>query len=173
LILVSKGIIGLCENEDQLAAVLAHEIAHVQYGHGLKAIKKSRLTDALTVIATEGAKAFAGETVGPLTDAFEGSISDITGTLVNKGYARKQEYEADAGAIAILKAVGYDAGSLEESLQAMSNILDHADEPRGFGATHPPASDRIRKVSALTGEVPMMLEHVVRTKRFVTATHNL
>ncbi|MDD4873082.1 MAG: M48 family metalloprotease, partial [Kiritimatiellae bacterium] len=42
LIFVSRGLIKCCKNEDALAAVLAHEVGHVQLMHGLKAIKTSR-----------------------------------------------------------------------------------------------------------------------------------
>ena len=175
-IMVSKGILELCENEDQLAAVLAHEIAHVQFGHGLKAIKKGRLTGALTTIAAEGAKAFAGEAIASITDAFEDSIGDITSTMVNKGYARKQEYQADEGGIAILKAVGYDPNALEATLHAMSHDHgdhDHAEKKKGFGATHPPTSDRIAKASAIVGEVAESKGANARAKRFAKATKNL
>ncbi|RPJ39713.1 MAG: peptidase M48, partial [Planctomycetaceae bacterium] len=51
LILVSRGMLRCCQSEDELAAVLAHEICHVEQKHGLSAIKQSRLTDAFTIIA--------------------------------------------------------------------------------------------------------------------------
>ncbi|MFA6464435.1 MAG: M48 family metalloprotease, partial [Desulfurivibrionaceae bacterium] len=55
LIFVSRGMLRCCQDEDTLAAVLAHEIAHVQLKHGLQAIKTSRLTSAFSIMATEGA----------------------------------------------------------------------------------------------------------------------
>jgi len=39
LILVTRGMLRCCENEDELAAVLAHEICHAELKHGLSAIK--------------------------------------------------------------------------------------------------------------------------------------
>lgn len=61
LVMISKGMIRCCKTEDALAAVLAHEIGHVQNQHGLKAIKKGRLTSALTILAVEGAKNLGGQ----------------------------------------------------------------------------------------------------------------
>ncbi len=91
LIFVSRGMLRCCESEDAVAAVLAHEIGHIQQQHGLSAIKKSRLTTALTILATESAKRFGGRQLAQLTEAFEGSISDITSTMINRGYSRAFE----------------------------------------------------------------------------------
>ena len=64
LILVTRGMLRCCENEDELAAVLAHEICHVELKHGLSAIKQSRLTSAFTIIAAESAKQIGRRGVG-------------------------------------------------------------------------------------------------------------
>ena len=45
-IFVTKGLLLRCQDEEMLGSILAHEIGHVTAKHGLKAIKKSRLTDA-------------------------------------------------------------------------------------------------------------------------------
>lgn len=171
LILVSRGIVELCTSEDELAAVLAHEIGHVQFEHGLKAIKKSRLTGALTILAAEGARNFGGEQVASLTDSLEGGISDITATMVNSGYARKLEFEADEAAVTILTRVGYPTGSLIAMLQNMSVRLsgDHS----GFGATHPPADVRIQRLTKTLGTVEKENPPSARQKRFEKATKGL
>ena len=106
LIFITRGMLACCRNEDALAAVLAHEIGHVQAKHGLQAIKKSRITTALTTIGVEGTKTFAGEGLATLTQTFGESITDITKTLVNNGYSREFEREADQSAILILERVG-------------------------------------------------------------------
>jgi len=98
LILVTRGLIRCCASEDALAAVLAHEIGHVEKKHGLKAIRKGRLTSALTILAEEGAKNFAGDNAAQLTEDFQGSIGDITSTMMNSGYACTLETEADHAA---------------------------------------------------------------------------
>ena len=85
LILVTKGLLQCCQNEDELAAVLAHEIGHVEKVHGLRAIKTGRLNSALTILAVEAGKNLAGEQLAEVTQAFDESINDITGTLMNSG----------------------------------------------------------------------------------------
>lgn len=167
LIMVSRGMIRCCMSEDALAAVLAHEIGHVEYQHGLKAIRKGRLTSALTILAAEGAKSFGGEQLAQLTEAFEGSITDITSTMMNSGYARGLESEADKAAVTIMKRVGYNPNALVEMLQQMKKNL----KPGGmdFAKTHPDPQDRINEVKKLVGSAPAVAASPARQQRFVAA----
>ncbi|MCP4291656.1 MAG: M48 family metalloprotease [bacterium] len=167
LILISRGMVDLCNSEDELAAVLAHEISHVVQKHGLKAIKKSRLTSALTILATEGARTFGGSDLKQLVTDYEGSIDDITSTLVISGYSRGQEEEADRTAIVIMERVGYDPKALTRMLAEMKNRI-HSDGP-GFAKTHPDPQDRIDSIRpALAGKFSQN-EPAVRHDRFVAA----
>jgi len=164
-IFVSRGMIRLCRTEDDLAAVLAHEVGHVQCMHGLKAIKSSRLTSALTILAAEGAKTFGGKDLAELTEAFEGSISDITSTMMNSGYARSAEREADRAALTIMKRVGYDPNGLVSMLKEMKKDL----KPGGldFAKTHPDPDDRIRDIEKEIGRYQPVQSPAPRQERFV------
>ncbi len=148
-ILVTRGMIRLCRTEDALAAVLAHEIAHVQGQHGLRSIKTSRLTSAFTILAAEAARSYGPAQLSQLTEAFEGSIGDITTNLMNNGYSRKLECEADKGAVTILTRVGYDPGALVAMLTEMQKQVRPGGP--GFGKTHPDPKDRIADLGPLVG----------------------
>lgn len=164
-VFVSKGMVKLCKNEDDLAAVLAHEIGHVQKSHALAAISTSRITSALTVIASEGAQQAVGGYVGELTRVFEGSIDDITQTLVNSGYARGQENEADAAAIKIMQNVGYDPNALIRVLETMKVKVQPGST--GFVSTHPAPDDRIADIRPLLPQTLLALAaNANRDKRF-------
>lgn len=167
LILVSRGLIRCCRSEDALAAVLAHEIGHVQNQHGLRAIKKGRLTSALTIMAVEAGKSLGGADLAEATRAFEGSITDITSTLMNSGYSRSLENEADAAAVQILVRAGYDPHALIDMLTVMKTRL--AGDSRGFGRTHPSPDDRIQHVSALIGPRSAVPPPPARQQRFGAA----
>jgi len=164
LIFVSRGMLKLCKNEDDLAAVLAHEVGHVQNLHGLKAIEKGRLTSALTILAAEGAKSFGGQELSELTDAFEGSIGDITSTMMNSGYARSAEHEADEAAVIIVKRVGYNPSGLVEMLKNMKKELKPGGG--GFADTHPDPNDRISDIKEMIGNVTTVSTPAARQKRF-------
>jgi predicted Zn-dependent protease len=167
LIFVTRGMLRCCRHEDAAAAVLAHEIGHVQFRHGLQAIKKSRITTALTTLAVEGTKSFGKKELANLTKTFEDSISDITGTLVNTGYSRAFEREADIAAVNILKSVGYDPNGLSDMLNVMKERL----KPGGldFSKTHPSPESRIADIQEHIGTYRKVAVHPVRQSRFMAA----
>ena len=174
LILVTRGMLRLCKNEDELAAVLAHEIGHVEGQHGLRAIKSSRLTTAFTVLAQESVRQLAGGEIGQLMEAFEGSVGDVVSTLTTSGYSRELEREADKSAVAILKGVGYDPRGLTAMLAEMHARL----RPGGldFAKTHPDPNDRISDVESLIqarGPAPSPASASIRTKRFQQAMKSI
>jgi len=170
LILVTRGLLKCCQTEDELASVLAHEIGHVEKLHGLRAIRTGRLNSALTILAVEAGKNLAGEQLAEVTKAFDESINDITGTLMNSGYSRKLEYEADAAAIEILKKAGYEPGALVAMLENMAKGWDSS--RHDFAATHPPPTDRIAQLQKL-GIASTTASANSRQQRFLAATKAL
>jgi predicted Zn-dependent protease len=171
LIFVSRGMLRNCKSEDAVAAVLAHEIGHVQLRHGLQSIDRSRLTQALTTLAAEGAKTFGKKELADLTRAFEGSITDITSTMINNGYSRAFEREADAAAIQILSRVGYDPNGLVAMLSEMEKNL----KPGGldFAKTHPSPRSRIDDIRSLNVGGKPYQEVSARQARFRKALGNI
>ena len=155
-IFITRGLMRCCRTEDSLAAVLAHEIAHVQAKHGLQAIQQSRLTDLFTNIGLESARQFGGEKLARITENFGATITDISKTLITSGYSQSQEYEADAAAVTLLNRVGYDPHSMIDMLDQMGQRLEPG--KLDFGKTHPNSSDRIEElrqgIRALPEETP-------------------
>jgi beta-barrel assembly-enhancing protease len=171
LIFISRGMLRCCGSEDAVAAVLAHEIAHIQLRHGLQAIDKSRVTEALTTLGGEGAKSYGGQNLADLTKVFEGSISDVTSTLVNNGYSRGFEREADAAAITILNRVGYDPNGLIAMLTEMEKHL----KPGGldFAKTHPSPRSRIDDIGRQHAGSKALAEVPARHARFRKGLGNI
>lgn len=151
LILITRGMLHLCRSEDEAAAVLAHEIAHVENNHGLSAIQDTRVLTALGVLASEGTKALSGGLLAPVVEAFEGSVGDIAFTLMQKGYSREQERQADEGAVVLLRRVGYDSGALVTMLQEMDKGMTRS--ASGFAKTHPDPKERIRSIRSIESEI--------------------
>jgi predicted Zn-dependent protease len=170
-ILLSRGIIRCATNEDELAAVIAHEIAHVELEHGLRAISKSRWTSAFTILGTEAATQLGSPQLAELTTAFEGAITDVTSTLVNNGYSRSLERQADLGALRIMQRVGYNPAALYYMLQNMGTRIEG--DKRGFARTHPHPSDRMEDIAKSLGTLPRTPRHPVRDARFQDALQGI
>ena len=171
LIFVTKGLLKLARTEDELAAILAHEIAHVELKHGLQAIKKSRITNALTDIAVSAAEHSRIESLSALSKEFGDSIKDITSTLVNVGYSKAFEKEADIAAVSMLKALGYDPAALVKVLRRLNFRLFFSRE--GFAKTHPRPSTRINAIRREIGNFETNKAPRSRRERFRKALRGI
>ncbi len=167
LIFVTRGMLRCCKYEGALAAVLAHEIGHVQMKHGLQSIEKDRITKATSILAIEATKSFAESDIADLTTTFEGSINDITSTMINSGYSRAFENEADESAVKILQRVGYRGQGLVDML----NVMKHNLKPGGldFAKTHPSPESRIENIRELLADDVQGDSPASRAKRFQAA----
>ncbi len=140
LILVTRGLLAKAKSEDEVAAVLAHEIAHVTLRHGVAAIQQANLAQAFTYLGAGTAQAtMKPEDVAKLNDLFGDSVGDIVQTLVTSGYSREAEAEADALGREFLTTTGYDPDALS---RVLANMQD-AGGRGGMFATHPSPQDRL------------------------------
>ncbi len=163
-IFITRGLLRCCLNEDAVAAILAHEIAHIQLKHGIQAIKKSRITDAVSIMATESVKVLSPVEASKLTETFGGVVSDISNTI-NNGYSRSFEHEADVAARKILQRLGYDPNGLVEVLQVMEKTLKPGED--GFAKTHPAPRDRIDKLLGKNNNYSPVQKPEKRQARFL------
>ncbi len=165
-IFITTGMMELVSGESELAAVLSHEIAHVRNRDAVAAIQNARLTDALTSLGKDAAGRYATSVPGSqYLGMFSGAVDDVIGTLVTKGYSRRQEYAADEAAQNILSAAGYDPRALESVLRTMSQRVSSGSA--GFGSTHPSAEDRLENIASSGALVEK--DTGVRARRFQTA----
>jgi beta-barrel assembly-enhancing protease len=144
-IFVSRGLLRLASGEDEVAAILAHEIAHVARGHGIKSIKSTRfkefLQEGIDVSATASDSPWFPRAVA----AFDETIGSIANSLVN-GYSRGMEKQADLDSILILRSLGYDPHSLIKLLEKMKAKMNP--KAKDFSKTHPKPEDRIKFVES-------------------------
>jgi beta-barrel assembly-enhancing protease len=172
-IFVTKGLLLRCKDEEMMASILAHEVGHVAAKHGLQSIKKSRLVDAFKILGTEAATRYGSKQLAELTGIFENVLGDVVESLVEKGYDRKYEYEADRLGVKFASATGYDPNGMARFLKTMTGA-PAAGTAKGWFKTHPSAEDRLGKVSSQIkgmGSFPKIAD--VRTARFLQAAKAL
>ncbi len=168
IILITRGMLSSVQSEDELAAVLAHEIGHIIHRDGIAAIQSSRWTDALLVIGSNAAREFGPKETAKLVSLFEGSIDDVFKTLVVNGYGRDQEKAADASALGYLAAAGYDPHGLTGYL----NRLKQAGQGSkgGILTTHPGTEERLENVREAAVAAVDTAALPRRNKRFADMT---
>lgn len=162
IILITRGLIKLCQNEDELAAVLAHEVAHVAHKDGVNSINKARWTEVLTTAGTQAAKQYGSGVTGSLVSMFESSIDDVFKTIAVNGYSREAEKNADREAVTTLTRAGYDPGALAAILGRLSSKGGGG----GIFRSHPLTTDRVEAVKMLARQGTSGPQEQARTKRF-------
>lgn len=156
-IFISKGLINQAANEDEVAAVIAHEISHIVLQHANKSIRSKSTMKSITKvgsflasIVTDGA--VDGDDVDLFSDVVQG-VSDIS-------YGKSQETAADAGAIDILSKAGYDA-------RALATVLKKIDSKASFLSKHPRSDARMKAIGDKVTGLKRVEVTDARTKRFV------
>ncbi len=107
-IAINKGLLRYAGAGDELAAVIAHEMGHVELSHALSEMKKGSFVDGLSGVSQRtlvselegGASTAAGIGMG----ALRGPLTK----LVTSGYARKSEYAADQHIATVFALTGHD-----------------------------------------------------------------
>ena len=138
LVHITKGALGLIKTESELAGVLGHEIAHITKKHTVNSIKKSKVAKMGT------------EEVGSRTNYLATVVADLAyDNIVEKGWDRGDEDDADQEGVRLANKVGYNPAGLTSFLQKlMDRNKDYkGSKPNGLFATHPDTRDRISKVT--------------------------
>ncbi len=142
-ILVSKGMVMAARTEDELAAVLAHEIAHIVNRDGVASIQQSRWSSVLTAMGSRAVHTYGSANLSQIVTLFEGSIDDVFKTLVVNGYSRSAEMNADEAAFGYLTKAGYNP----QALRTVLETLNKSQSGGGIMKTHPGTSDRIESLA--------------------------
>lgn len=168
-ILISRGLIECANSEDALAAVLAHEIAHIQLQHSLHAIKTSRVTDAITKTTFAAATVLSEGEFKEFTDAFGDAVDDIVAEMVDSGYSKSQEFDADSNALKIMAAAGYNPKAMNDMLLVLE---ENTDTQEGWGKTHPTPKKRMDNLKKQYDKYTVTDTTESRTARFLAVMSN-
>lgn len=142
---ITRGLLAYLSSEDQLAAVLGHEIGHVTARHSVRQHSTSTVTGLLAAVI--GAQAGLGGK----------ELVDVAGTALVRGYGREHELQADQLGADYLAKAGYDPAAIVEVIRVLKNQESHevrlaqaeGRDPRvyhGLFATHPDNDQRLQEV---------------------------
>ncbi|PJK06560.1 peptidase [Lysobacteraceae bacterium NML71-0210] len=158
----NAGLILAAEREDEMAAVLSHEIAHVTQTHVLRAVERAQRDQipillgmlAAIMVAQQSNSASSG-------DATMAAVMGAQGLIIQRqiDYTRSNESEADRLGIRTLARSGYDPEAMAaffERMQASSRANQGSEESRlpDYLRTHPVTTTRIAEAKTRAERLP-------------------
>lgn len=152
VVILTDQLVVLLQDEDRIAAVLAHEVGHLQHRHGSRHILQDSFVGLLALALLGDATSVANIAV------------TIPTVMLHTGYSRDFEREADQSAYGLLRQTGRSPKLLGDALAELeraheqrggackpeSGSTDEKPAKRsrsslpGYASTHPPTEERIR-----------------------------
>ena len=156
---IHTGIMDIMENDAQLAAVVGHEIAHVNYRHSSERSSQGTLAQ-IGLIGAQIGLATQCERGDRACQQSTGQVAAALGAGAMYGlilpYSRKHELEADTGGVRYMARAGYDAQEAVDFWSNMAAASEGQARPPEFASTHPANATRIenlqREVAAIKGQ---------------------
>lgn len=137
-LVVYTGLIAACESPEELAGVIAHELAHIELDHVMKKLVKE-IGLSVLISATTGSGG--------------GEIArEVARTLSSSAFDRKQEKEADIAAVDYMAAAGIDPEPFGGFLYRLGGKEGRVSEYLSWISTHPGSRERGAYIIDYAGE---------------------
>lgn len=138
-VVVYTGILKAAKNDDQLATVMSHEIAHALARHGAERMSSAKLQQGIqvlgnVVLASQGSS---------YQNIFNQAYGVGTQLGIMLPYGRLQENEADEIGIYLMHKAGYN---VNEALNFWKNMSEGKESNNEFFSTHPSSQTRINNI---------------------------
>jgi len=144
-ILLTQGLMDLLETEDELAAILAHEIAHVVREHHWAIIQKQQQASALIARMQGNMKS---------QNALFSEMNSLFSDMMTRGLDKEAEFEADRDAVVLAANAGYDSSAMLSVLEKLDSLKADSAETQLLFQTHPSPLQRMDQLTlAITPEV--------------------
>lgn len=139
-IYVNRGTLRFLRSEDELAAVMGHEVGHVAGKHAMKQLN----AQLLGTLALVGFQAMHAETLR--------TVGGLAGGLAMLKFSRDEENDADRRGLRNATATGYDGTAMLTFFERLeSTEKDKPSSLEVYFLTHPPTAERIRRVGQEAG----------------------
>jgi predicted Zn-dependent protease len=142
-VFVYTGLFKAVENEDQLAVVMGHEVAHAIARHGAERMSMIQLGRMGKEIAS---KTIGGGQYSQIINQAYG-VSETYGMVLP--FSRKFEYESDEIGLYLMTKAGYNPNEAVRFWDNMRKLKQNSANPPEFLSTHPADTNRINRIKAL------------------------
>jgi predicted Zn-dependent protease len=140
-IFITTGLIVLSENEQEVAGVLSHEIAHVTQRHVAQLIERAKRINIVSLVAMLAAMLAGGGGAGSQAGA---AMAMATAEALILKYTREMEVDADQNSLHYMIKAGYDPNGIGTFLNKIMRVsLAVAPQIPAYLSTHPAIDDRL------------------------------
>jgi predicted Zn-dependent protease len=164
-IYINTGLLALLDDENQLAAVIAHEITHVSERHTYlrnRSLRKIMLT--MNIINTIGNWNPIGGPAG-LAISLIASVSPFMLAISVLGYSKDQEKEADLEGLKAAAAAGFVPDGMPNSFKAMQRDVE-GEQMNSFYSDHPKLQERVNyTTSSISADARKLTEDEAKTAK--------
>lgn len=135
-VVLTDELVRLTQNDQELIAVMAHELGHLRYRHGVKTFVRNATMLAITAWVT-----------GDIT-SIAGAAGIMMNLALNASYSRQFEREADDHALDHLRKSRISARHFVNLLQRIKKTGKSRSSEESFLSSHPPTEERIQHLSS-------------------------
>ncbi len=145
-IAVNSALVQHSDDPAELASVIAHEVGHAELSHGVKQMRTKAFMNTLGAVGSAAIAAYGGQAgalAGQVVQALEGPVFQ----MINAGYSREHEFEADAHIMDVFKTTGYDPEKADDFFRTLQKIYpQNSSATTSLFSTHPGTQARIDKL---------------------------
>jgi Zn-dependent protease with chaperone function len=134
-VFITTRLLALLETDDELAAVLGHEIGHCECHHVLRTFRQHQAVSLVGVMLSMA----TGSSMGSF-------VSDFLGGLFTRGFSRNFELEADYRGLLYAHVAGYNADAFVTTLRKLEQSSGHGSSEPDWLSTHPSSDNRIEEI---------------------------
>ncbi len=139
-IATTRGILLGLETEAELAALLGHELGHVNARHTAEQMSKGKITQGVV-----GGLAILAGTQGSIYGQIASQVGMLGAGALLASYSRENEHEADKLGLEYMVKAGYGSKGFIELMDMLNNMNKHKSSTMELMfATHPMSSQRYR-----------------------------
>lgn len=169
---VNKGLLRYVDNEDELAAVIAHEMGHAELSHAAKEMRQksfykglSQAGQAAAISAIDSSEGRAGASIGMKT------LEAPMLSLVTSGYSRKLELEADMHIVEVFGKTGYNVARGAGFYQTLLDLIPRRQKgTTSLFAGHPETQKRLAALQEAGAGAPQTEERISHEFFFLKET---
>lgn len=140
---INSELVRYVDDPAELGSVISHEIGHADLSHGIQQMRTQGFMQSLGALGVQLLTAYAGQ-AAPLTGELLNALQGPVFQMINAGYSRTHEFEADNHILGVFEKTGMDPTKASIFFQTLQKLYpQNSDVTTSLFSTHPGTQARI------------------------------